>query len=357
MKILINRTDAIGDTLLSIPLGRLIKFHYPEAQIGMIVSPRSAELIPLCVGIDKVYTLEVKASFKEKYSSCRKFFSEFKPDHYFHMGGDFTPSAFAFFKGIPFRGGLVSKIPSFIYLNQGVRQSRSLVEQHESEYNMDLARPMGITWDKEFVRQNCDSLSPKFILDEIKREKIRKSRFDFEGRKLIFIHPGMSGHTLNWPNEYYGELANQIYENFKDEYKIIVSFTPSDHKYVAGMKASMNEDVIADTLFFDGSIAGLVDFTYVLSLAALFIGPSTGTTHMANALRLKQVALYSPIKVQSLERWGPFFRDENVEVFRPNIGSVNISTDYKKEDLEQSMTSITVEEVLNVCKKLLGLKG
>ncbi len=339
MRILINRTDAIGDTLLSIPLGRLIKLRHPQAIIGFIVSPRSADLIPLCEGVDQVYVLNPKMPSSEKKKTCRDAFNDFKPTHFFHMGGDFTPMAVAFWKRIPFRGGLVSKLPTFFYLNKGVRQSRSQVDKHESAYNMDLAFPMGISWSEEDLKMYSDLLSPKFILDELKRIKLKEDSLSFAGKKLIYIHPGMSGHTLNWPNEFYGELANKLYKEFHATHQLIVSYTPSDLPYVEGMKKSMKEEVINNTFFFDGSLKGLVNFTYCLSLADLFIGPSTGTTHMANALRLKQVALYSPIKVQSEKRWGPFYRDDKVEVFSPEMG--------------MDMNSISVEDIYQACSRLI----
>ena len=58
----------------------------------------------------------------------------------------------------------------------------------------------------------------------------------------------------------------------------------------------------------------------VLSNAALFVGPSTGTTHLANILGVKVVTIYSPIKVQTSLRWGPFFRSpEKVRVVVPDV--------------------------------------
>jgi len=347
MKILINRTDAIGDTLLSIPLGRLIKYHYPQAQLGFILSSRSAPLVKLCAGVDQVYTLDTKASPKKKWQQCAQFFGDFSPSHYFHLGGDFTPSAYAFFKGVPFRGGLVSKVPSFLFLNQGVRQSRSQVHKHESEYNMDLAAPMGVTWDEKLKLTQALALAPLFQLDRKKRKDIRNERFNFEGKELIFIHPGMSGHTLNWPNQSYGELANLLYNKFGQTHKLVVSFTPSDRSYVEGMALAMDEQTRKATFFFDGAERGLVDFCYALSLAQLFIGPSTGTTHMANAMRIKQVALYSPIKVQSEKRWGPFFRDDHVVVLAP------LQEDFHEYGRENIMASIAVDQVFKHCCDLL----
>ena len=49
----------------------------------------------------------------------------------------------------------------------------------------------------------------------------------------------------------------------------------------------------------------------VIKKAEIFIGPSTGPTHIANDLGVKMVGIYSPIKVQSAGRWGPINRDKN----------------------------------------------
>ena len=57
----------------------------------------------------------------------------------------------------------------------------------------------------------------------------------------------------------------------------------------------------------------------VLSHAKLFIAGSTGPTHIANALAIPHIGIYSPIKVQSSWRWGPFHRNENVSVMVPDV--------------------------------------
>ena len=56
----------------------------------------------------------------------------------------------------------------------------------------------------------------------------------------------------------------------------------------------------------------------VLANAFLFVGPNTGMTHLANIMGVNVVAIYSPIKVQSSLRWGPFYRDK-VQVVAPDV--------------------------------------
>ncbi len=72
--------------------------------------------------------------------------------------------------------------------------------------------------------------------------------------------------------------------------------------------------------YFDGGVKGLRNYMAVMSNAVLFVGPSTGTTHLANILGVKVVTIYSPIKVQASLRWGPFFRDsKKARVIVPDV--------------------------------------
>ncbi len=94
----------------------------------------------------------------------------------------------------------------------------------------------------------------------------------------------------------------------------------------------------------------------VLSNADLFVGPSTGTTHLANVLGVKIVTVYSPIKVQTSLRWGPFFRDtETVRVVVPDVvcgekfQCAGTSCLYY-----ECMEKVEVDEVFESAKQLLS---
>ena len=47
MKILLARTDAIGDTLLTLPVIKFLKKEGPKAKIGPLVGPKLEGLMPL----------------------------------------------------------------------------------------------------------------------------------------------------------------------------------------------------------------------------------------------------------------------------------------------------------------------
>ena len=55
------------------------------------------------------------------------------------------------------------------------------------------------------------------------------------------------------------------------------------------------------------SIAGAKhDWELVIGMADAFVGPSTGPMHAAAALGVRTVAIFSPVRVQSPARWGPW---------------------------------------------------
>ena len=256
MNVLINRTDAIGDCLLSTPLARLLKEKHPEAYITFLVSPRAGELISLCEGVDEVAIYDPKWSFLKKASFLKRLLASKKWTHYFHLGGSFLPTSFAFLKGIKKRGGLRSKFFSFLFLNKGIRQSRSTVVMHESEYNMALAEPFFIQFNYQ-KRNNYQPLlrvTSQEASDELKASGLPTLK------KLIFIHPGMSGHTLNWSSRNYGRLIDRLFQKLGDEYHFVVSFTPSDGPYLEGLKdyLSQNSHLENNVTFYDGSEKGLV---------------------------------------------------------------------------------------------------
>ncbi|MCO4794305.1 MAG: glycosyltransferase family 9 protein [Bacteriovoracaceae bacterium] len=330
MRIVINRSDAIGDTLLTMPMARVLKEKYPNSKISFIISPRSKDLFQDHPYIDDYWVLDHSNSFFSKLILLRKKFKSFKPTHYFHVGGSHIPSFVAFSKKVGFRGGLLSKWSSFLFLNKALRQKRSLVTMHESEYNMSLLSKMDIDFDhnkrEEYAPQVRLTQTELHQGEEYLNSELIKNHLDPK-RPTIFIHPGMTGHTLNWSSRNYGRLIDRIESAYPDEYNFIISHTPSDEKFLTGMKDHLSSEQretdgenTAKVFFLDGSLRGLRNYMAVLSKASVFIGPSTGTSHIANALSVPQVGIYSPIKVQSSLRWGPYKRTpDKVKIIVPDV--------------------------------------
>ncbi len=320
MRILINRTDAIGDNILTMPMAEAIKKKYPDAEIAILTSFICRDIYKNHPFIDKVYFLNKKESYPRKLRKCFQVFSDFKPTHYFYAGGSQTPNFVAWVKRVPFRGGIRSRLGTFFTLNMGVRQRRSQVSAHEIEYNNELLSAM-----PDFKNIDFQMLTPKINISFDNKyiksfhDRLIEKKLD-PSRDYIVIHPGMTGHTLNWPSTSYAELIKRLNLKYPDQYNYIISHTPSDNRYLIDIKEAVKDDkkLQESVFFFDGSIEGLEGYMNVLSKARAFLGPSTGTTHLAAILKVPLISIYSPIKAQSSMRWSPV-GEGHIDVVNPEV--------------------------------------
>lgn len=368
MKFLINRSDAIGDLLLTLPMARAIKDYFPDAKVFFIVSERCAPLVENHPDINGIYTFKKGRHFLNNVLKLKKIFNEVKPNYYFYVGGSSLVSLAAFLKRVKFRGGILSRFFNFFYLNHGVRQKRSFVTQHETMYNLELLYPLG----EGFKNIDPQKYGPMLnVPDEFANSSYSDFKEDVKqsiggvaaDKPMIFIHPGMTGHTLNWSSRNYARFILRMEKKYSGKYLYVVSYTPGDERFLTGLRSELsqkdNKQRLCDSLyFFDGSKRGLSHYMGVLKHAKLFLGPSTGTTHIANILKVKVIGIYSPIKVQSARRWGPFNRDQDfLSIVTPDIvcGEV-VKCAGNSCPYYECMDKIEVNDILLEASKLLDEK-
>ena len=108
--------------------------------------------------------------------------------------------------------------------------------------------------------------------------------------------------------------------------------------------------------FFNGAENGLGFYLKVLSQVNLFVGGSTGPTHLANLVGTPQISFFSPIKAQVKERWGPLQESENSKVFTPDvICEEKVKCAGASCQFYQCMGKISVDDVFKEAEQLLGL--
>ena len=364
MNILINRSDAIGDSILTSPMAKMIKEKYPEAKVTFLISPKCADVFKLHPYIDDIKIYNRSARFYIKITEILRIFREVKPTHYFFVGGGYLPNFIAWIKRVSFRGGLKSRWHTYLFLNHGIRQKRSMVTMHEMEYNLNLLSTLDIDYNYKdkihFSPEVCLSQDEVELSYNLFKKDLIKEGIEVD-RKMIFIHPGMTGHTLNWSSRNYARLVLKFEQKYPNKFLFIISHTPSDHQYLQGLKEILNrkenEFLKNRIYFFNGQKEGLRHYMGVLSKASVFIGPSTGTTHLASVIGVPLVSIYSPIKVQSSLRWGPVSKNQDkVKVLVPDV----ICGEVKKCALRdcpyyECMGKIEVEDVLKNAVTLMDI--
>lgn len=357
MRVLINRSDAIGDTVLTLPVIESLKKENPYCTIGLVVSPRSFDFLKLYKKIDYLFVVNPNDSFFKRLKDWFRFIWEFQPSHYFYVGGDRLGNLACWLKRVSYRGGLRSKFSSFIFLNRSTRQSRSREQIHESLQNIELFSD---------VISSKKLLVPTLEFESKKREEVKKEIFENlfrlsskSNNKLFVVHPGMSGHSPNWPMQSYAQLIESLDTKFNKEVFWLISYTPGDQRYVEEFKSFIKHSLQQESrlVYFDGSQEGLEYYCYVLSLADAFIGPSTGTTHLASLIGLPVWSFYSPYPSQSPRRWAPIsLNEENLHIYAPETDFISQENARDEKTSYDVLKKIQVAEVSQSIENFFGEK-
>lgn len=291
-KALLIRIDRIGDLILTLPADQQPTLK--DYQCHWFIS-KGLGFIP-----DHA---DPKRSFHEwqKQFSFKQFFEFIKairkinPDVSVSFHSPWWVPLALFIARVPKRIGVLSKWHSYLFLNKGIRQKRSKCEHHELEYNHLL------------VHQGLeDSTQIQFPHLKLKAKPV-----DLEfPKKFVVVHPGMAGSALNWPLEYYEDLINRLTKNSD----IIVTGTATDQTILKPLKKKL----FANTRihWWDEKLSGQ-QLIATLSKAQAVFAPSTGVIHIAASLGVPTYGIYSPVKVQRAERWGP--KGDQTEFFAPNV--------------------------------------
>lgn len=302
-RILVVRTDKIGDVVLTTPAIAALRKRFPEAHIAGLVSPVAADIYRGNPHLSESIVLN-----PAQFAGFWGFFRLVKR----LRAGNFQVAvvfqcrirvaAALFFAGIRYRIGSYSKWWSFLFFNLGRRQNRSAVEMHEADYNIQLLRHFGITvaetWEKTYLN----------VTDEASREALRffvekglNKRF-----KTVAIHAGMAGSALNWPESHFIALGRRLIRR----YNLVITGGPSEGALVERVfqGVSRNQSYHPDNPVFTKYVGekGLAELVAVLDRCDAVVAPSTGPMHLAVALGKKVITVFSPIKVQSAVRWGPY---------------------------------------------------
>ncbi|MFH1842046.1 MAG: glycosyltransferase family 9 protein [bacterium] len=299
MKVLVARTDKIGDVVLSLPVLGYLKERHPDWSVQVLVAPVALPLVENDPAVTAIWTYrDEDREILARKLAVERFDAAILL--YYHK-----PLAVLLRKiKVPRRVGPLSKWSSWLLLNRGVWQQRSRGRRHESEYNLQLAQKLAGT--------DGAVPEPKIHLTAGQQQIARefRARFAPAGQTVLFVHPGSGGSALNWSPARYAAVANGLAANPRN--RVLVTGGPEDAETITAMSGELESGVEV--------IAGqntLREFLGVLAGGDCFLGPSTGPLHMAGALGLAVVGLYSPLPTQSEARWGP--RAETHRVISPAV--------------------------------------
>lgn len=327
-KYLIVRTDRVGDVLLTTPLNAAIWAADPEAQIAWLVRPYTAPLLEKNPDIHQILS--------DKGGSTAALAQELKT-HQFDVAIVAYPRwrvVWALWKaGIPMRIGPASKWYSILFTHR-IWQHRSEGKKHEADYNLELLAPLGIPFRR---------YPTQFFLTAEEKQQARKTleshRISFR-KPVVILHPGSGGSSARWPLTRFMELGDRLQEQGCD---VVVTGGPGeDYQYM------MIDNMRRIPVFIAAGSVSLRELGALFSVSQLVVSNSTGPLHMAVALGVPTVSVYSPIPTCHPQRWGPYpaYVEKNTQhavVLAPNNGLP-----------QEDMALVSVENVEALCNKRLA---
>jgi len=330
-RILIIRTDRIGDVLLSTPVIKAVKDFYPNSFLAVMVRPYAREIIEGNPYVDELIIYDKYGKHKSIQASI-KFATELNKKR-FDLAIILHPTnrvnLISFFAGIPERIGFNRKMG--LLLTKKIEDKKHLGEKHEMEYSLDVIRALGIEPRDKSLFMPIKQESEDWVDKILKRNNIR------ELDKLVAIHPGASCPSKIWPQEYFSELANRLVEEYSC--KIIVISGPKDEKIAQKVIEKVEYPVV--------DLAGettLSKLASILKRCKLFISNDSGPVHISTAVGTPVISIFGRNqKGLSPLRWGPL--GEKDTYLHKDVGCVQcLAHNCKKEFI--CLKSIHVEDVL-----------
>ncbi len=290
------RLDKIGDLALSLEVdqhpalaGKV--FWLISAGLGVIPSH----------GIPPRNFLELSShpsDWRSSYGKLVQLLREKKPKAVVIFQAPWWVSLACWRAKVPKRVGRLSQWHSFLFLNHGIRQARSLSEKHEAQYNLDLVLN-GLLDDLSFHQDDFpSSQKPLPLRLKVDTDHQWLGSLSLKWGEYVVIHPGMFGSALNWPSTRYNELIGDL----KQDQPVVVTGTTMDEPFLRDIKEKWGKD--PRVLILQNKV-DLFRLLHLLSGAKWVLAPSTGVLHLAAALGKKTVGIYSPILAHHPRRWGP----------------------------------------------------
>ncbi|MDP2922271.1 MAG: lipopolysaccharide heptosyltransferase II [Candidatus Omnitrophota bacterium] len=301
-RILIVRTDRIGDVILSTPVIKNLRNFYPSAHIAFMCRPYTKDIAEGNPYLDEVIVYDKDGKHKSIWKSIG--FASYLRKKKFDLAIILHPTdrmhTLLFFCGIAQRVGWNKK--KGWLLTQAIPHTKQEGSKHELEYTLDILRAMNIpVVDK-------DMYFPIKEEAEQKIEKILKENKIEDREEFIVIHPSASCPSKRWPQEYFSKLVRLLKEKAGVKIAIITS---KDEK-------SFGEQIVKENEVVDlrGNLS-VAEIGSLLKRAKLFISNDSGPVHIAAALGIPVISIFGRNDFGlSPKRWKPL-GEKSIYIHKP----------------------------------------
>ncbi|MBI2166825.1 MAG: glycosyltransferase family 9 protein [Candidatus Omnitrophica bacterium] len=222
-RILITRTDRMGDLLLSTPVFEALRLRFPKAHLACLTFLENRELVEGNPFLDEVILYDKRGGEKGGFGNFRfaRRLAEKRFDTVVHLHPTNRMHWVSWLAGIPVRIGYRKK--NAWALTHTIEDRKGEGLKHESEYNFDLLKFLNVKPPEKlrtyFPLKERDRVSLEFLLRNLSPSPFALSPRGGEGggegsRSYGVLNPSASCPSKVWPAERFARLADRLQEKF-----------------------------------------------------------------------------------------------------------------------------------------------
>ncbi len=288
--IIISRTDAIGDVVLTLPLAGLLKSHFPDCKIIFFGRSYTEPVIELSNHVDSFLNYDdfVKLNDKEQTALL---ISQ-KATDIIHVYPRRNIAKAAKKAGIQNRIGTSHRWYHWFTCNNLINFSRKKSDLHEAQLNTKLLK--GLQINTSFSKAELTSFygfKSSGNLPDALNTIIKKDALN------VIIHPRSHGSAREWGLDNYKELITMLN---KSGVNCIITGSAAEQKELAHWITQLPQAVIDLT----GKLT-LRELITLINSADGIVAGSTGPLHVAAALGKNTLGFFPPIRPMHAGRWAP----------------------------------------------------
>jgi lipopolysaccharide heptosyltransferase II len=330
-RLLVSRTDRLGDLVLALPFVESLKARYPRCHVDVLASLYASPILEHNGSIDGIMRVQNDQLLSSR-NYCKDLAHKIRQADYQAVVVLYPErhiSRLLYQVGIPHRIGTAGRFHS-VFFNHRLMHSRKANRKHESEYNLDFLK---------YFDEGPTVTDPR-VYPTVKEVNNARRIIAKAGvtEPFVVVHPGSGGSAERWPMERFIELAGLLKAQ---GLQVLLTGSLEEGRLIDDIISGAGADVPV--------IAGDTDLrtlAAVLSLAATVVANSTGPLHLAVAVGTRVVGLYPGRRIMSPVRWGPIGAGH--VVIQP------MADDAAVDAPPPSMDTITVEQVLKAVRHVYG---
>jgi ADP-heptose:LPS heptosyltransferase len=301
-KILLVRLDHLGDVLQATGIPQLLKEHFPSAEVIFLTSEAGAALLVNNPYVDEVIRFDARWFDRKGETPSGpgflKLASELRRrdiDLGLSLRGDARENLLLAMGRVRYKIGYGITGGGFL-LDRELHYRR---EAHESQHSLDILRVLGI---------RRDYLLPSLFFSAEEEARVDHLVAQAGDRLPVGVQLDAGTAAKRWPESNRAAFLDAAFESLPGARFIFFGRDPVIRGWLDG-RLRKHDPASAENLMGKTSARELV---VRLKACRLFVGPDSGPSHLAAALNIPTLILYSGTNI--FEKWKPLA--ENADILR-----------------------------------------